>query len=229
MRPPIMTSTFVISGAGSSVLGASGLVALGFSYGWHSEIRSFVMSSVANGLKMGQLIKGSRRRLFWAVVIAILLGLAGSSYMTLHLAYTYGGINLNPLFFGWGAATYGPKDMAPRIASELTGPRLDSWFFMGVGGAVMGALMWARHRFLWWPLSPLGYTISANWKTGHIFASALLAWLFKLVILKYGGPRLYSSLRLFFLGLILGEISAAGIWLIIDYCTGHTDSFLTQI
>ena len=72
MRPPIMTSTFVISGAGSSVLGASGLVALGFTYGWHSEIRSFVMSSVANGLKMSESIAGSRRRLFWAVGIAIL-------------------------------------------------------------------------------------------------------------------------------------------------------------
>ena len=29
MRPPIMTSSFVISGAGASALGASGLVALG--------------------------------------------------------------------------------------------------------------------------------------------------------------------------------------------------------
>lgn len=51
-----------------SALGASGLVALGFSYGWHSEVRSFVMASVANGLKMGELITGSKRRLFWAVV-----------------------------------------------------------------------------------------------------------------------------------------------------------------
>ena len=79
MRPPIMTSTFVISGAGSSVLGASGLVALGFTYGWHSEIRSFVMASVANGLKMSESSAGSRRRLFWAVVIAILVSLVGSS------------------------------------------------------------------------------------------------------------------------------------------------------
>ena len=229
MRPPIMTSTFVISGVGTSFLGASGLVALGFSYGWHSEIRSFVMSSVANGLKMSEVIKGPKRRLFWAVIIALVVGLIGSSYMTLHLAYKYGGINLNPLFFGWGAATYGPTDMAPRIADVPTGPRLDSWFFMGIGGTVMACLMWARHRFLWWPLNPLGYMISANWKTGHIFCSALLAWMFKFLILKYGGPKLYKDARPFFLGLILGEIVAAAIWLIIDYITGHTDSFLTQI
>ena len=63
-------------------------------------------------------------------------------------------------------------------------------------------------------LNPLGYAISANWKTGHIFASALIAWLLKLVILKYGGPRLYRNLRPFFLGLILGEVVAAGVWLV---------------
>ena len=229
MRPPIMTSTFVISGAGSSVLGASGLVALGFTYGWHSEIRSFVMSSVANGLKMSESIAGSRRRLFWAVVIAILVSLVGSSYMTMVLAYKYGGINLNALFFGRGAATYGPKDMAPRIAAELTGPRLDSWLFMGIGGTIMGALMWVRHRFVWWPLNPLGYAISANWKTGHIFGAAFLAWLLKLLILKYGGSRLYKNMRPFFLGLILGEIIGAGLFLVLDYITGHKGSFLTQI
>ena len=229
MRPPIMTSTFVISGAGSSALGASGLVALGFSYGWHAEIRSFVMASVANGLKMGEGIKGSKRRLFWAVVLAIVVSIVGSSYMTLHLAYKYGGINLNPLFFGWGAATYGPKDMAPRIASELGGANWEAWLFMGIGGLVMALLMWARHYFLWWPLHPLGYAISANWKTGHIFCAAIVAWLFKLVILKYGGSKLYRDTRPFFLGLILGEIMGAGAWLVLDYFTGHTDSFLTQI
>ena len=229
MRPPIMTSTFVISGAGASSLGAAGLVALGFSYGWHAEIRSFVMSSVANGLKMSEAIKGGKRRLFWAVIIAIVVSLVGSSYVTMELAYKYGGINLNGLFFGWGAATYGPKDMAPRIAAELTGPRLDAWLFMGSGGGVMALLMWMRHHLLWWPLNPLGYAISANWKTGHIFASALIAWLLKLVILKYGGPRLYRSLRPFFLGLILGEVVAAGLWLVADYITGQLGSFLTQI
>lgn len=229
MRPPIMTNSFVISTVGASALGASGLVVLGFSYGWHSEIRSFVMSSVANGLKMSEVITGSKRRLFWAVVIAILVSLAGSSYMTIFLAYKHGGINLNPLFFVGQAPTFGPRDMAPRIAAELSGPRLDAWLFMGIGGSVMGALMWVRHRFLWWPLSPLGYVISANWKTGHIFGSAFLAWLLKLVILKYGGPKLYRALRPFFLGLILGEIVAAGCWLAIDYLSGHVGSFLTQV
>ena len=229
MRPPLMTSTFVMSAVGTSAIGAQGLVALGFSYGWHSEIRSFVMSSVANGLKMSEIIRGPKRRLFWAITIAVLVSLAGSSYITLVMAYGHGGINLNPLFFVNQATQYGPRDMAPRIAAELTGPRWDAWQFMIAGGAIMSLLMWARHHFLWWPINPLGFTIAANWKTGHIFFSALLAWLLKLVILRYGGPRLYRRLRPFFLGLILGEIIAAGGFLILDYFTGHMGSFLTQV
>jgi hypothetical protein len=229
MRPPLMTSTFVLSAVGSTALGASGLVALGFSYGWHAEIRSFVMSSVANGLKMSEIIRGPKRRLFWAIVIAILVSLAGSTYITLVMAYKHGGINLNPLFFVNQATQFGPRDMAPRIAAELTGPRWDALGFMAAGGAMMGALMWARHHFLWWPLNPLGFTVSANWKTGHIFSSALLAWFLKLVILRYGGPQLYRSMRPFFLGLILGEIVSAGGFLIVDFITGHIGSFLTQV
>ena len=134
MRPPIMTSSFVISAIGPSALGASGLVALGFSYGWHAEIRSFVMSSVANGLRMSEIITGSKRRLFWAVVIAILVSLAGSSYVTIVMAYKYGGINLNPLFFVNQAPQFAPRDMAPaspRSSRGRAGTPGFSWAWAG--------------------------------------------------------------------------------------------------
>ena len=120
-------------------------------------------------------------------------------------------------------------DMSPRITAEPEGPRWDALQFMGLGAGIMSALMWARHQFVWWPLSPLGFAIAANWQTGHIFCSALLAWLLKAGILRYGGVRLYRELRPLFLGLILGEIVAAGLFLILDYITGHTGSFLTQV
>jgi len=228
MRPPITTASFVVSAAGTSVLGAEGLMALGFTYGWHAELRSFVMTAVADGLKMSEIIKGPKRRLFWAVIIAILVSLVGSTWMTFYLSYKYGGINLNPLFYGWGAARMGAANMAQRVADGPVGPRLDAWVFRGIGGVAMGLLMWARHQFPWWPLSPLGFMLSANWKTGHIFLSAFLAWLCKYVMLKYGGPRLYRSSRPFFMGMILGEIAAAGSWLVVDYLSGRTGNFLTK-
>ena len=145
------------------------------------------------------------------------------------MAYEHGGINLSRLFYSWQSTHFGPMDMTPRIIAEPEGPRWDSLQFMGLGAGIMSALMWARHQFVWWPLSPLGFAIAANWKTGHIFCSALLAWLIKAGVLRYGGVRLYRDLRPLFLGFILGEIVAAGLFLILDYFTGHTGSYLTQV
>jgi hypothetical protein len=50
--------------------------------------------------------------------------------------------------------------------------------------------------------------------------SVFAAFLLKSTVLKYGGPTLYRRTLPFFLGLILGEIVPAGVWLVIDSFTG---------
>ena len=78
--------------------------------------------------------------------------------------------------------------------------------------------MWARHHWLWWPFHHLGFPISAVF--GTMFFSVFLAWLFKTVVLRYGGPGLYLRTRPFFLGLILGQFVTAGVWYVVDHFTG---------
>ena len=117
-------------------------------------------------------------------------------------------------------------DMTPRIIAEPEGPRWDALQFMGIGAAVMSTPMWARHQFIWWPLNPLGFTIAANWKTGHIFCSALLAWLIKALTLRYGGIGLYRALLPFFLGLALGEFATASTWVFLDGYFGHQGNMI---
>ena len=48
--------------------------------------------------------------------------------------------------------------------------------------------------------------------------------LIKAVALKYWGPRGFQAARPFFLGAILGQFTSAGLWLLIDACTGMTDN-----
>ncbi|MEW6752401.1 MAG: DUF6784 domain-containing protein [Candidatus Latescibacterota bacterium] len=50
-----------------------------------------------------------------------------------------------------------------------------------------------------------------------------MGWLLKLAVLRYGGPRLYRASRPFLIGLIAGQASVAGVWLVVDYLTGMTD------
>lgn len=206
----------IVSGIGSSALGSSGVVSMGFTFSWAADMRTFVMVSCANGLKLAQDIVGSKRRLFWAMMLAIVLTMGGATWMILKLAYTHGGINLNQWFF-----TYtGPWEYFSPMLDAAVPACIGGWIHTGVGAVAMVFLMLAQHRFLWWPLHPLGYPIGAVWIMDVIWFSIFLAWISKTVALKYGGARLYRTLRPFFLGLILGQFVAAGTWLIIDYFTG---------
>jgi len=69
-----------------------------------------------------------------------------------------------------------------------------------------------RMRYVWWPLSPLGLALSGSWSMIVFWFPMFIAWLIKGGVVHYGGMHLYSNLRPFFLGLILGEFSQAVIW-----------------
>ena len=218
MRPPILGSDFVVSGLGTTVLGPKGLVALAYTHVWHGELRTFVMASCANGLKLINVVVGNRRPLFWAMMLSIVVSLAGSMWMVLNMAYQEGGINLYAWFFG--GAPREPFDyITSRVAGALT-PNIGGWVATGIGASVMGLLIFIRYRFIWWPIHPIGYVISPVFLINQVWLSVFLAWFFKVVILKYGGAAVFRKTRPFFLGLILGQMVVAATWLTIDYFTG---------
>jgi hypothetical protein len=92
--------------------------------------------------------------------------------------------------------------------------------FTGIGAAAQALLVLARAHFVWWPLHPLGFAISTFFIMTYAWFSIFLSWGIKSIVLKYGGPKLYRSTRPFFLGLIMGQIFVAGMWLVIDFFTG---------
>ncbi len=211
---PMIASDFVAAGFGTQALGRSGIIAFSFTYVWASDILTFVMASCANGLKVAEeTIKKNRWMIFWAILIAILVSIASSIWMVLDLAYTYGGINTDGFFFGWGARY--PFDNAASRIQSLEGPHWENWGFAAIGAGVMGLLMIARQRFLWWPFHPLGLPLSAVFSSA--FFSIFLGWLFKSLIMKYGGVGLYVKTRPFFIGLILGQFATSGVWFVIHY------------
>ncbi len=214
---PIVVSDFVAAGFGTRALGSSGIMAIAFTYVWCSDIHTFVMAACANGLKVAEeAIKKARRLIFWGILIALIATLFSSLWTILELAYQYGGINTDKTFFV-GAARY-PFDNAAVRLQTLEGPHWINWGATAIGAGIMGLLMLARQRFLWWPLHPLGFPVSSAFDT--IVFSVFLSWLIKAILLKYGGLKLYLKLRPFFLGLILGHYIPAGAWYAIDYFTG---------
>ncbi len=220
-------SSFVVSSFGAGSLGPPGLAALSLTYVWSADIRTFVMASVANGLKIVDGPTGRRRRVLWSIVGAIIACFVASIVTTLYLSYRYGGINGNTWFFGGGAKA--PFDYAVTKMLNPEGPNLMGWIFKGAGALVMGALMVLRTRFLWFPFHPIGFAIGPIWIMDHIWVTVFLAWALKLSILRWGGVRMYRTARPFFLGLILGQFTCNGAWLVVDAITGAKGNLIFWI
>lgn len=211
---------FIISGFTGPLLGAGNLVGLGLTKFWMTHTRTLIMPSMANSLKLGDAAGiVNTRWLAAAIGLAILTSMAASIYTVMFLAYEYGGINLNWHFFGeLQQSRFGYYGANITSTSDPFG----RWFFFGVGVVIMWALMVVRQRFIWWPVHFIGFTVGASAPLAAGWFSIFLAWMLKGLILKYGGIQVYRSMLPFFLGLILGEFTSAGLWVIIDALTGIT-------
>ena len=219
---PIVAPDAALSAVGTAVYGSSGLVGLAFARVWSNDLFNFAMPHCANGLKMSEQISGSRRPLFWAMLLAILLGLGGGTAVLLYMGYTFGALNMSSGHFIW-VNQYIYEYASARMAAPL-GPNWTGWLHTAVGGAVMTGLLLAQRFWIWWPLSPIGYPVSSVFR--WVAFNAFLAWLFKSLLLRYGGARAHDAARPFFLGLVLGQFAMYGLFWIVDSFTGMTNNRL---
>ena len=98
-----------------------------------------------------------------------------------------------------------------------------------LGAALMGGLYWLRTHFLGFPLHPVGLALSQVSMTRHMWFSVFLAWLIKVVALRYGGPHVLGRIRPFFLGLILGQFTSVAVWHFIHFLTDVTGQRLYSL
>jgi hypothetical protein len=224
-RASVASPVFTVNALGSSMVGATGLTVLGLNFAWAADVRTFVMASAATGVKLAQETALESRRLFWAVIGAILVTLVGSAWAIVELSYLYGGINL----VGWQFSGL-PTFTGNWITQNLNNPQPTQPWHMGflvLGAGLMGVMSYVKNRFIGFPIHPIGMTLGMTAPMYHLWFSVFIAWLLKAAILKYGGPRAYNRLRPFFLGMILGGFGSAGFWLIVDYFTGMTGNSFT--
>jgi len=227
VRAPMTAPDLLVLGLGADVVGGAAIWNFSLAYIWAADVRVFVLANCTNALKLiEEMPSRLRRMVFWALVLALLIGVLGSFWMIFHMAYRHGGINLNVWFFkGAPQAAY---NSALR-ALDPAGLYWPGWGFFTGGGLFMLLLMWVRQRVPWWPVHPIGFPIGANGLMQHVWFSVFLAWLLKKVILRYGGATLYRNSQHFFLGLICGQALCNGIWLVIDYFTGKVGNSIFWI
>jgi len=225
----MLPQPFTVYSLGTEMVGWKGLAGISLSYSWAAEMRTTVMASAANGLKLAQ--GGTRsagrrlagRRLFWAMVLAIVVSLAGATWITLHLNYTYGGINLRQ--FGVPSITY--RFLVDKLQNPVgwdhVRPRL---LFTGVGAVMMAFLIYMQHHFLWWPLHYIGLPVGDSWVMGWAWFSVFLGWLLKAVIFRFAGTRGYQAYKPLFLGFIGGWLMGGAVWMVVDFILEETGNFV---
>ena len=92
------------------------------------------MVACSNGLKLAETIRGPKGRLFWGLMISLVCSLGAAVYISLHMAYTYGAVNLDALgtVGGHGWPYIGPTIM------EMPEMNVRGWIFRGIGGLAEG-------------------------------------------------------------------------------------------
>jgi len=210
--PLLMITTFT----GTQAVGLPALTFMTLMNSLNRAYRSHPMPSMLEGFVMCDRRGIPTRLLVPGIIVAVLVGTLSSAWAHCHLSYRY------------GAASYGEQAQCWWFYDKLAlwcktpAPADGAGMAAMLGGAgVIFGLMALRRRFIWWPLHPAGYALSlspwnATWYSGSVF----LGWLIKLLIMRYGGIRIYRRAMPLFMGIVLGDLTMGAIWSLLGIALG---------
>ena len=195
-------------------LGAGNLSGMAFLDGlWLRDQRGLLLTGFLDSMKFADGVQVRRRSLLGVFLLALLTALGVSGYLHISLPYKFGAVQMYSYVYQGN-----PNWAFNEAASTLNGAKPPLPFFATlnffIGALVTVAITTLRARLLWFPFHPLGYALSGCWTMMVFWFPCLVAWLCKLLILRYGGMKLYARARPFFLGLVLGEFTLAVLWTI---------------
>jgi hypothetical protein len=169
-----------------------------------------------DALKLADVARVPRRRLFIALALAFLFAVVGACWSHLSAFYDIGS-NL-------AAGGIGQGDTRARVAMQEY-ERMAQWVssppapdilrlgFVAGGGVLTLALALLRNVWLGSPFHPLGFILATAYgDSGHFAFPLFVAWFLKWLLLRVGGLPLYRAALPFFIGLIVGHFSIAGVF-----------------
>lgn len=201
-----------------SALGPRNLTVMSLVDGIFYRDPRIIMPALLDGQKMAGETRLAKRHLLPGLITGVLVTLVVGGLFQLHLVYRHGGINCNSWFLLSNPTLYFNESVG-----LLTGREKFSFFQLGwasAGAAFTVFLYFMRARFWWWPFHPLAYALAPAWPGIVYWFSYFLGWLARTFLQKYGGIKVYRRSRALFLGLILGEFSAALVWGLVSAITG---------
>lgn len=186
-------------------IGVNNLVMYAFFWSFNRAHRSHPMPNQIEGMKLASLTNTSQKGLAIALTIATAVGLIFGWGILLDAFLRRGGE-------GWASKG---QEAFGRLQNWLESPLQTNWYAAAaiiVGFAFTVFLAGMRSNFTWWPFHPAGFAVSCSFSMALFAPSILTSWVFKTLILRYGGMKAFRPASMFFMGLILGEFVAGSGW-----------------
>jgi hypothetical protein len=183
----------------------------------YGNAKGYVMPGAANSLKAAESTQPDRRRVGGAVFLGGVLCIVGFTIATLLLGYFGPGAEN----FGSYSYTIGNRYFFNATVSNIKDVAEAKREYWDLGFGLFGAigtsiLILLNQRVPWWPLHPVGFTVSLQYPTRASFFSVFLAWLMKSIILRIGGNEMYNRTKVVIYGAILGYSTAVTISFVLD-------------
>ncbi len=174
------------------------------------------VQTMPHHLKALEEVKQGRGWVGGTVFLAFAVGFTVCAAAIIYFCYTH-----SALFLRSWTLWQGPHGIFGRMATSLgeadrtvfDPQKLGVWL-LGAGEAGLLALL--RTWFSWWPLHPLGLAFQYTTGPRYYALSILMVWTAKLLIVRYGGPRLYERAKPFFYGTVVGYCVGIGIAQVVD-------------
>ena len=227
VRGPLLPQAFAMHAMGPGSLGPRTMTGLALSYAWACDPIANFMPFGANAVRIHTDRSLWRGTYLTAMGLGLGISLCVSFWFSLKLAYATGGYNFGEWVFSRGGQV--PFDTI--VAKIKAGQGIQPWYytFFGVGVLATTLLTYLRHRFPWWRLHPLGFSIASVGQVRWTMFTLFVAWMIKSILVRVGGLMLYNKGKPFFIGLTLGHFAAAGLSFFVDVFwfqgAGHSHYF----
>jgi uncharacterized protein DUF6785/uncharacterized protein DUF6784 len=195
---------------GTSAVGRENLIGMQTMYWFNRGYRCHPIPNFLEGFKMGEGRDMPFARIVGVFVLAAVVSVVATYVFNYTVTYAAGAAGKAAGYKRWvGEEAFSQLASWLRFGQPAGSTNL--WFFAGGLGAV-AALAWLRTAFLWWPLHPAGFALGISYAMNYFWACVFVAWLAKLMIVRYGGMNAHKRAIPFFLGLILGDYTIGALW-----------------
>ncbi|MGC8719790.1 MAG: DUF6785 family protein [Thermodesulforhabdaceae bacterium] len=179
------------------------------------DVRESIVPTLVHASAIARYVSENRRKILTGVIISIATSLFVSTLAMLVICYKYGALSLADT---WAIETVSRvHEKALALIQHPEAPKPWIAGFVIAGALVMVALIIGYHRFVWWPLHPMGYLMTYNTATQLLWFSFFLGWLCNRFVFVYGGLKTYTTVRWFFVGLIVGDVIMAILWIVVGW------------